>query len=450
MFLGVCQIFFINFEIHGFMLYIAKTMRHFCILLILISLGTRVQASFHEDLYAEGAILINAETGAVLFEKNAHAPLFPASVTKIATALYALKKANGQLDIKIKASKDAIASISPEAKRQSQYRCPPYWLETDGTHIGIKNSEEFAFRDLLGAMLIASANDAANVIAENFGKTIPKFVEEMNQYLKKIGCKNCHFLNPHGLHHPEQVASAYDMALIAKEAMKYEIFRELVSKPRIQLPRTNLELERTLVQTNMLLRKGKYYYPQAIGIKTGTTSAAGKALVAAAEEPNGRKLIAVVLGCQKMGQRYEDVIKMFDMAFKEEKMRRTILPKGASQLTKKVIGAKGNLKTHLPNGLYYDYYPSEEVAVKAYTKWDIPQLPIKKDQVVGVVRVVDSSGRVLKQTDLLSQEDLNPSIIYRIKSSFSQAKTSRKVVFSTAILGVVFYWSFVRKKRRRR
>lgn len=398
------------------------------------------------SVYAEGAIMINARTGALLFGKNPEGELYPASITKIATALYALKKKEGHLDEVVVAKKDAIASITPEAKRQSNFRAPPYWLETDGTHVGIKKGEEFALCDLLHVMLIASANDAANVIAEHVGGTIPKFMEGLNNYVRELGCKNTHFLNPHGLHHPDQVSSPKDMAIITREAMRHPFFRKIVSTVRYTVPKTNLEFERTVVQTNLLLRKGKYYYPQAIGVKTGTTSAAGKALVAAANV-EGRELIIVVMGCQKIGERYEDAIKMFDAAFHQQKMRRQILPPGASNLKKKVIGARGTLKTELPLGLYYDFFPAEEEKVKARVKWMIPKLPIEKGQQVGVVRIVDMKGNILQENPMVAQTELSPSLFYRVNALFDRGTLSRKIVFATALIALAFIIFKLRKKR---
>lgn len=401
------------------------------------------------NLYAEGAVLINAQTGAVLFSKSCDEKLYPASITKIATALYALKKKEGHLDEVVVAKKEAIASITPEAKRQSNFRAPPYWLETDGTHVGIKKGEEFILRDLLYVMLIASANDAANVIAEHVGGTIPKFMEGLNSYVKELGCKNTNFLNPHGLHHPDQVSSARDMAIITAEAMKHPLFRKIVSTVRYNVPKTNLEFERAIVQTNLLLRKGKYYYPQAIGVKTGTTSAAGKALVAAATV-EGRELIAVVMGCQKIGERYEDAIKMFDAAFHQQKMRRQVLPKGSSSLKKKVLGAKGVLKTELPLGLYYDFFPAEECAVKATVKWMIPKLPIEKGKQVGVVRIVDRAGRILQENPILASEGLTPSFFYKINAIFDRGALGRKIAFGVILVTLFFIIVKVSKRRRRK
>ncbi len=424
-------------------------MRAFSQLLLILFICSNLSAEkLSMPLNADAAILINAKNGAILFEKNADAQLFPASITKVATALYILKKYHRHLDEIVTVKREAIASITPDAKRQSNYRSPPYWLETDATHAGIKKGEEISVKNLLYLMLVASANDAANVLAEHFGGTIPKFMDGLNSYLRELGIKQTRFLNPHGLHHPDQVTTAREMALIAKEAMKIPVFREIVSQVQYTVPRTNLEFERPIIQTNLLLRKGRYRYPQAIGVKTGTTTAAGKTLVAAAVD-DGRELLAVVLGCQKIGERFDDTIKMFDQAFAEQKMRRYLFPAGPVKLTKKVMGAKGRLKTHLPLGLYYDFFPTEEVAVKASVKWLIPKLPISKGQCVGIVRVQDLNGNILQEAPILAAENVAASLFYRIKQLFF-GTTGRKIFFLGLSTLALFFILKLRKKKRAR
>ncbi len=397
------------------------------------------------NISAEGAILINAKTGAILFEKNAFTPTFPASTTKIATAIYALDRCGRQLGRKFTATRECTASISPQAKRQSNYRSPPHWLETDSSHIGIKNGEELRFYDLLCGMLISSGNDASNVIAQGIEGSIPAFMESVNRYLKEIGCRNTHFNNPHGLHHPDHMTTPYDLALMAKKGLENPVFRQIVSMSRYECPQSNLEYERTFVQTNQLLRSGAFSYPKAIGVKTGTTQAAGKNLVAAAEE-NGRCLIAVALGCREArSELYRDVIKLFETAFSESKMRRYLLKKGASDLSTKIAGARGTLKTILPNGLYYDFYPSEESPVKAAVNWEIPPLPIHAGETVGIVRIIDERGYVLQETELLASHELKPTLWYQTCHLFSD-NAGKKILFLGGVGCMLFFMWMLRKK----
>lgn len=403
---------------------------------------------FKIEISSESGILINAETGTILFEKNAHTLRYPASITKIATALYVLRTCGNRLDQIVTVKSEALASISPQAKRQSNYRSPPHWLETDGNHMGMKKGEEIPLRHLLYAMLISSANDAANVIAQHIGGSIPKFMERLNAFLKEIGCQHTHFLNPHGFHHPEHVTTAYDMALIAREAMKHHLFREIVSTVRYTCPATNLEGERNFIQTNLLLRQGSYFYPKAIGIKTGTTSAAGKTLVAAAK--GDRILISVTLGNRDKGGRYEDVTKLFEAAFNEPKKRKFVLPQGAQALVKNISGGRGALKTHLPQCLFYDYYPSEEPQTKASVTWSVPPLPIEKGQEVGLVRVMDHWGRILQERKLLAAEPVNPTFWYRLKMSLAVKAKGKKIVAGIGVGVLLIYFLLLRQKKRSR
>ncbi|MCC5832124.1 MAG: D-alanyl-D-alanine carboxypeptidase [Chlamydiales bacterium] len=401
------------------------------------------------NIVAEGAILINAKTGAILFEKNAHKPSFPASTTKIGTAIYVLDLWGDKLGSKLTATRECIASISPQAKRQSNYRSPSHWLETDGTHIGIKNGEEFRLFDLLCGMLIGSANDASNVIAQGVGGTIPSFMEGLNRYLREIGCLNTTFNNPHGLHHPDHLTTPYDLAIMARKGLENPIFRQIVSMSRYDCPQTNLEYERTFIQTNQLLRSGPFSYAKAIGVKTGTTQAAGKNLVAAAEE-DGRCLIAVLLGCREArSELYRDVTKLFDVAFNEPKMRRYLLKRGETDLTTRIAGAKRPLKTFLPDGLYYDFYPAEESTVKAAVNWDLPPLPIQAGDRVGVVRVTDERGNLVREVELLAHEDLKATLWYRLSHLFSE-NAGKKVLFLGGVGSVAFFMWMLRKKRPRR
>jgi serine-type D-Ala-D-Ala carboxypeptidase (penicillin-binding protein 5/6) len=401
------------------------------------------------SINAEAAILINAKTGKILFEKNAHQMAFPASTTKIATALVALQKSRQGLDITFTAERESVASITPEAKRQSNYRSPPYWLETDGTHVGIKRGEEIRLYDLLHMLLIASANDAANVIAQGLGSTIPKFMEETNAYLKKIGCDNTHFNNPHGLHHPEHVTTAYDLAIMAREGLRDSLFCQIVASVRYTAPQTNLALERHLVQTNQLLKKGSFYYPHATGIKTGFTQTAGKNLVASAQTED-RTLIAVALGYKgSRSELYQDVIKLFESAFNEPKMRQTFLPKGEQKIKTQVAGARNLLKTYLAKSLTYDYYPSEEVAVKVSMHWQIPPLPIAKGTQVGNIKLVDTQGIALCQIPLLALEDLKPTLISQVKTALFKKPLGRKITFgSMAAFILLLLWRLKKSRRR--
>lgn len=377
------------------------------LLLIFLVQGTFLSAApLKVSVAADSALLINADTGAVLYEKNAAAPYNPASITKIGTALYALNKKSNQFDAIVTAEQESIASITPEQKRRHQFKKPAYWIETDATHIGIKAGEELTFKDLLYAMMVVSANDAANLVAQYVGGDIPTFMTELNAYLKSIGCANTNFLNPHGLHHPDHKTTAYDMAKMTQEALKNPVFREIVSTVRYTRPKTNMQESTTLVQTNKLLRKGQYHYSKAIGVKTGYHSHALHTFVGAAEH-EGRTLIAVLMHSKERSDVFKDTIKLFDAAFKQPKMQRKLLAAGPQKYALKLKGAAKAVQTYLKEDLFLEYYPAEEPQIKAVVFWDSISLPIKKDQRIGELRILTADSKVtLRAAPVYSQEEV--------------------------------------------
>lgn len=401
---------------------------------------------------AESAILVNAENGMILYEKNSDKQGFPASITKIATAIYALEKKGDNLEINITAEQEAIASISPSAKRKGNYKNPSFWIETGATHIGIKRGESMPFNDLLHALLVSSANDAANVIAQHIGEgSIDSFMKGLNQYLRSLGCKDTNFLNPHGLHHPEHKTTARDMALIAKNALKNQIFKDIVSTKSYVIAKTNKQPSRTIVQTNQLLKKSPYTYDNAIGIKTGYTSDAGHTLVAAAKEE--RTLIAVVMNCSERKEAYLDVTRLFDTAFAENKIKQRVLSKGGQKYKNSIEGGASILHTHLLDDLDYHFYPSEEMPVSLQVDWKHNlAVPIAINQEVGSVKLISGNSTIITSLPLYSINEVKPTLWYSIKKKYD-AFSKNKMVFRTVLMSVVLLFSFagffwMRKKRR--
>jgi D-alanyl-D-alanine carboxypeptidase (penicillin-binding protein 5/6) len=357
------------------------------------------------DIRGESAILMNAGSGVILFEHDAYTPRYPASTTKVATALYALKQQGHDLDISIEAEQDSLATVSQKTKHKSNYTLPAYWLEPDGMHIGIKRGEILTLRDLLKGMLISSGNDAANVIAQALGPTIPTFMEGLNVYLQEIGCQHTHFCNPHGLHDPQHQTTAYDLALIAREALKHPVFCDIVSQARFMRPKTNKQAATTLLQTNRLIRPGKFYYSKAIGVKTGYHAKAKKTLVAAARA-DGRTLILVLLGYQDRNAIFEDAIKLFEAAFNQPKVQRIFLKEGPQSFTLELPKADRPVQTYLAEALSLEYYPAEDPQAKCLLYWHSVSLPISKDQQVGELHLVAADGTILKQVPLLAIENV--------------------------------------------
>lgn len=245
---------------------------------------------------SEAAIVMEAKTGAILYEKNIHEKLYPASITKILTSLIAIE--NNSLSETVTFSKDSVYKI-------------------EGTHIARDVGEQMTLEETLYAVLLGSANECAYATAEHVGKNYDNFVKMMNKRAKEIGCKDSNFCNPHGLPNENHVTSAYDMAMISKEAIQNETFRLIVGTSRYTIPPTNKHtMETPLVNHHAMLnyyKTGKYLYDSCIGGKTGFTDAAMNTLVTYAEK-DGMTLICVVLKAGN-GIQYQDTISLFNYCF---------------------------------------------------------------------------------------------------------------------------------------
>ena len=388
-------------------------------------------------VHAEAYILMDAKTKEVLAEKNAYQTRFPASVTKVATAAYALKK-ESQLDYIIVAQRKDLGSILPEKKVKAKYSFPSYWIEFASSHIGLKVGEKVPFRDLYYGMMLESGNDAANVIASFVSGSVPKFMDELNEYLKEIGCQNTNFNNPHGLHHPEHTTTAYDLALMAREGLKNPFFRQVVSTLKHEKEASNKQKATKFFQSNRLLKKGSYHYSKAIGVKTGYTTKARHTFIAAAED-NGKTLICVLLKNKKAKFNYEDAIRLFDYGFQEKKEWMTVFRQGKqdkialhlSDLDKKVsVLLKDNVKIHT--------YPSYEQNIKAIVNWHSLSLPITKGTVIGDLIIKDINQETLASAPILANESVYPTFKQRVANINFWAEANQSLIFSLMFMCVLF------------
>lgn len=382
--------------------------RHFFILSVCLCSFLHGE-SLDVKVSAKSAILINAETGAVLYEKKADDRAYPASLTKIATCLYAVKKNKEDLNARVGAPHHLLRRMSKSVKLAHNYKDPAYLLEPDGTHYMIKRGEELDFTDLLYGLMLASGNDAANYLAHHVGGSVPKFMKGMNGYLKDIGCKETHFSNPHGLHHPKHYTTARDIALFTREALKEELIREIVSTKEHTRQQTNLQTPKIIQNKNQLIQPGKFFYPQAIGMKTGYHSDAGYTYAGAAKN-DGRTLIAVVLGCEDYHQCFRDAIRLFDTAFEEKKEERLLFKQEENTFTRDVKYGRETLKATLTEDISIAYYPAEEPKITIELEWSHQMPPIEEGSFVGAINILDERGNVLNSAPLVAVNHVNRGI----------------------------------------
>ena len=280
------------------------------IFIILITFNLSTYAAENISIKSGAGLLVERSKGKVLFDKNAYEKMYPASTTKILTAIVVLE--NTKLDDMATVSKNALETI-------------PNGYVTCNLQIG----EELSVKDLMYALMVKSANDAAVVLAEHVGGSVEGFSDMMNEKAKEIGCKNTHFVNPNGIHNANHYTTAYDLYLMAEYALSFEYtneFRDFVSKTSYTLPATNMypAEDRSFTTTNELIkinnnnRKDNYYYKNALGIKTGHTSQAGYCLVSSSSRDN-LEFISVILdgGFDENGlsERYTETIKLFNFGY---------------------------------------------------------------------------------------------------------------------------------------
>ena len=249
-----------------------------------------------EDLTCRSAILVEAETGEVIFEKNADALIYPASTTKIMTTYLGLMLNDP----------DRMVTVSASAMD----------IPSDSSTIPLSIGEQVRFEDVLYTTMLRSGNEGANVIAETVGGNIMNFVNLMNNAAQSFGCISTHFANPHGYHDENHYSTAREMCTIARIAMENETFRDIVSRSAYIMPEDNIYSERKLDTNNKFLiaNSGETYYRYGIGIKTGNTAAAGYCYVGAAQK-DGVTLISCVFHSSSDASRYTDTIKLMDYGF---------------------------------------------------------------------------------------------------------------------------------------
>ncbi|SJZ63068.1 D-alanyl-D-alanine carboxypeptidase family protein [Selenihalanaerobacter shriftii] len=252
------------------------------LLIILAILMVNNVALAKPSVTARAAILIDAETGEVLYAKNPHQKRAPASTTKIMTGILGIE--NGNLNGEVKAS------------RRAAYE--------GGSSIWLAEGEVLILEDLLYGLLLNSGNDAAVAIAEHIGGSVEKFAHMMNRKAKEIGALDTTFQNPNGLPQKGHLTTAYDLAMIARYALQNETFARIVDTTRKKISWQERKHGRSLLNTNRLLRR----FDEVDGVKTGYTRAAGRCLVSSATR-NGRQVISVVL---KSAQMWHDSMKLLN------------------------------------------------------------------------------------------------------------------------------------------
>ncbi len=355
-----------------------------CIVVILIQLiqGPQTIEAANEtlSLYSETAILMDAETGEILFNQDMNQKMYPASITKIVTAMVAIEEGN----------LDDIVTVSEEA------------VNVIGTRVYLLEDEQVSLLKLVQGLLINSGNDAGTAIAEHMSGSEELFSRKMNRFIEeKIGVQDTNFTNPHGLYDEEHTTSAYDMAKITQYAMQNETFREIVGTKEMEWIGEGWET--VIYNHNRLL----WHYDGVTGVKNGFVRKSGYTLVTTAKR-NGMELIAVTLNAPSSDHAYNDMITLFDYGF--EHFQTNVL------FSHKIFTSESGDRFELEEDVYFLSNRNEEISV------DVNAL--------GRLWVRGEGDRIIKTTLLnpedkpdekvnrkrLEETETQPSFIYQVLS----------------------------------
>lgn len=356
------------------------------------------------SLNAKSAILIEESTGKVIYENNADEQLHPASMTKIMSLILIMDAIDsGKLSLN-----DNVV-ISKEASKMG------------GSQVYVNEGETYKVEELLKGVAIASANDAVVALAEKVSGSKEKFVQNMNDKVKKLGLKNTNFMNPHGLDEENHYSSARDMAIMAKELIKYKDILKYTSRYEDYFKKKDGS-SIWLVNTNKLVK----FYNGMDGLKTGYTSSAGYCLTATSQR-NGLRLISVVMGEESIENRSEDTLKLLNYGFNTIKKEIILSKNDVVDRKKYNIANKKNVDVYIKNDIVkvYEINSSKtNFKYKLYYDKDI-NLPIKSGSKIGYISVKLDDGTVIKE-DLVIKENLK-------KISFIKLLKNNMKIFTSGI-----------------
>lgn len=371
------------------------------------------------DLFCTHAVLLDANHGEILYDMKAHEKAYPASITKIMTALLVLEAIEyGQLSLD-----------TPVAAGETRMQDVTYSYVNGSIKLG----EVLTVEELLYMTLLPSYADACNILAVAVDGTIEDFVDHMNRKTSELGCQNTHFTNPVGIHNENHYSSAYDLALIMQACLKYDTFRAIIKTAQHTVPATDLSGERFFYNTNALISNmyyAGYVYDKCIGGKTGNTDEAGRCLVAAAEDGD-ELLISVLLGSGPMevpgdtelrqGQ-FRESKRLLEYGFNN--FQRVTITKDSEpvgkvrvtmsrQADEVNVKAQGSITRTLPKSMNVD---DIEMDVKLFA--DEVEAPVKEGQLMGIM-TLSYEGETYGTLDLVAVTSVERSeLLYKKKQFF--------------------------------
>ena len=427
----------------------------FLVLGLLVSLLSVPASAFEEiDVDARAALLVEKETGEILYEKNAHEKNYPASITKLTVALLVLEAIDaGQLSLD-----------QPITARESAFE----GLSIYGSTAGIKVGEVLTVEQLLQCMLIVSANEACNILAEAVcGEgNISQFVQRMNERAAALGCENTHYVNTSGLHDPDHYTTAWDIYLITRALMPYEKFMEICNSKSAEIAETDHNQRHVLHSTNRLIsnwRELGYLYRDAQGIKTGSTPEAGYCLISSALR-GSRHMISVVLGAERVTledgvtiqtRSFSETSRMFDWGFDNFVLRDILSSSDLVQEVPVALSSEASyVSTHAAEDiscLLPDNVEPDMLERTVTLTNDTVDAPVSSGDVLGKL-TLSYNGKVYAETDLLALNDVSASWFLTAQRRVSDffAKPLVRILLIVVVLLIVALVVYVTMFSRRR
>lgn len=382
------------------------------------------------NIDAQASVLMDADTGQILYSKNGNEKHFPASTTKVLTALVVLEKTN----------LTDIVTVGPN---------PPF---AEGSSIGLKEGEKLTVEDLLTGLLLESGNDCAEALAEHVAGSTEAFAKMMNEKAKEIGCTDSNFENPSGLPNDKHVTTAYDLALILKEAIKNPDFVRISRKISMQLSSTNLEKTGRWVNNhNHLINKNsKYYYEYALAGKSGYTDVARQTFVISAKK-DGRTLVASFLKAEDKNKNFEDMPKLLEYGF--------------NNFTQLKLYSKDDVVENIPlydnttipikpdKDILYSAPNSNLTNINKSLEYTLPRnitrKSLKKGETIATANVL-VDGTVISKVNLVSDIDREYNFKVAMNQFYNKHKVATIIIPLIIILIIILIIRIIYVKRKRK
>lgn len=430
---------------------ILKKLHFFIALSVFFSILSPISVSAlsDPDIQCGACVLIETNTGEIFYSKNKDEKMYPASTTKIMTVLLAveaIERGEVNLSDMVTASYTSHNDLTPDSSTQN-----------------IIPGETMVLEDLLYCAMLASANEACNIIGEHVaGGNISDFIELMNERAKELGCKSTNFVNTHGLPDENHYTTAWELGLISMEAMRHPLFAEICSTVSREIAATNKSDVRYITNTNRLIssdRNSSYYYEYAKGVKTGSTQAAGYCLVSAAEK-DGISLLSVVLKAQNVQledgsyqlQSMSESKRLFEWAFDNYSYKEilsttellaSVSVKMGAGTDSVLLRPASSVTVLLPDDINSEDF-TKDITIFYEDGENFVNAPINQNQVLGEI-VVSKDGKNYAKVELLANTGVKVSKTEYLKKQIHDIfhSTWFTIIVIIVIAVIALYIGFV-------